>query len=184
MFDIAWSELLIIAVVAIVVVGPKDLPRLMRTFGHYAGKMRRAAADFQRQFDEAMRDSEVDEVRKAIESVRTTSTQTAVDLKAPIDKPLMLPTTPPPPVVPSTAPGTQALAAPPTIETASKPTARPKRASKPKAASPTSGSRKTASGKTKTAEIETTTANAKGVETADAKPAGARRRKKKAEGTA
>jgi len=89
MFDIGWSELLIIAVVAIVVVGPKDLPRLMRTFGHYAGKLRRAAADFQRQFEDAMRETELEEVKKAIDSVR--STDTVVDLKAPIDKPIMLP---------------------------------------------------------------------------------------------
>ena len=68
MFDIGWSELLVIAVVAIVVVGPKDLPKLMRGFGHYAGKLRRAASDFQRQFEEAMRESEIEEVRKAIES--------------------------------------------------------------------------------------------------------------------
>ena len=72
MFDIGWSELLVIAVVAIVVVGPKDLPRLMRTFGHYAGKLRRAAADFQRQFEDAMRETELEEVKKAIESVRST----------------------------------------------------------------------------------------------------------------
>ena len=89
MFDIGWSELLIIAVVAIVVVGPKDLPRLMRTFGHYAGKLRRAAADFQRQFEDAMRETELEEVKKAIDSVR--STETIVDLQAPIDKPIMLP---------------------------------------------------------------------------------------------
>ena len=57
MFDIGWSEILVIVVVAIVVVGPKDLPRLMRTFGRYAGKLRRAAAEFQRQFDDAMRDT-------------------------------------------------------------------------------------------------------------------------------
>ena len=89
MFDIGWSELLVIAVVAIVVVGPKDLPKLMRSFGHYAGKLRRAASDFQRQFEEAMRESEVEEVRKAIESVRTETP--SLDLKAPIDKPMMLP---------------------------------------------------------------------------------------------
>src|SRR3990170_7937820 len=89
MFDIGWSELLVIAVVAIVVVGPKDLPKLMRSFGHYAGKLRRAASDFQRQFEEAMRESELEEVRKAIESVRTETP--ALDLKAPIDKPIMLP---------------------------------------------------------------------------------------------
>ena len=62
MFDIGWSELLVIIVVAIVVVGPKELPKLMGTFGHYAGKLRRAAADFQRQFNEAMRETEVAEV--------------------------------------------------------------------------------------------------------------------------
>jgi sec-independent protein translocase protein TatB len=89
MFDIGWSELLVIAVVAIVVVGPKDLPKLMRSFGLYAGKLRRAASDFQRQFEEAMRESEVEEVRKAIESVRTETP--SLDLKAPIDKPMMLP---------------------------------------------------------------------------------------------
>lgn len=87
MFDIGWSELLVIAVVAIVVVGPKDLPKLMRGFGHYAGRLRRAAADFQRQFEEAMRESEVEEMRKAIESVKTEG----VDLNAPIDRPVMLP---------------------------------------------------------------------------------------------
>ncbi len=89
MFDIGWSELLVIAVVAIVVVGPKDLPRLMRTFGHYAGKLRRAAADFQRQFEDAMRETELEEVKKAIESVRTSTPE--IDLKAPVDKPIMLP---------------------------------------------------------------------------------------------
>jgi sec-independent protein translocase protein TatB len=90
MFDIGWSELLVIAVVAIIVVGPKDLPKLMRGFGHYAGKLRRAAADFQRQFEEAMRESEIEEVRKAIESVKAEP----LDLKAPIDKPVMLPKSP------------------------------------------------------------------------------------------
>ena len=89
MFDIGWSELLVIAVVAIVVVGPKDLPKLMRGFGHYAGKLRRAASDFQRQFEEAMRESEVEEIKKALESVRDETP--SLDLKASIDKPMMLP---------------------------------------------------------------------------------------------
>jgi sec-independent protein translocase protein TatB len=89
MFDIGWSELLVIAVVAIVVVGPKDLPKLMRGFGQYAGKLRRSASDFQRQFEEAMRESEVAEVKKAIESVRTETP--SLDLKAPVDEPVMLP---------------------------------------------------------------------------------------------
>lgn len=71
MFDIGWSELLVIAIVAIVVVGPKELPRLMRTFGHYAGKLRHAASDFQRQFEAAMAESEVDAVRKNIDGIRS-----------------------------------------------------------------------------------------------------------------
>jgi len=88
MFDIGWSEHLVIAVIAIVVVGPKDLPRLMRSFGYYAGKLRRAASDFQRQFEEAMREAELDEVRKTIESVRTE--MPSLDLNATIDKPIMV----------------------------------------------------------------------------------------------
>ena len=92
MFDIGWSELLVIAVVAIIVVGPKDLPRLMRTFGHYLGKVRHMAADFQRQFEEAVRDSEIDEVRKAMQDLHAQAS-------APIDNPLMVPkpVSPPPP---------------------------------------------------------------------------------------
>ena len=88
MFDIGWSELLVIAVVAIVVVGPKELPRLLRTFGRYAGKLKRAASDFQHQFEDAMRESELDEMRKALDDVR--STAESVDLGRPIDQPLML----------------------------------------------------------------------------------------------
>lgn len=67
MFDIGWSELLVIVVVAIIV--PKELPKLMRSISHYGGKLRRAAGDFQRQFEEAMRASEIEEVKKAIASV-------------------------------------------------------------------------------------------------------------------
>jgi sec-independent protein translocase protein TatB len=88
MFDIGWSELLVIAVVAIIVVGPKELPRLMRTFGHYVGKVRAMASDFQRQFEEAVRDSEIDEVRKAMQELHAQTP--AMDLRAPVDKPLMV----------------------------------------------------------------------------------------------
>jgi len=90
MLDIGWSELLVVAVVAIVVVGPKDLPKLMRTFGFYAGKIRRAAGDFRRQFEDAMAESEADEVRKNIEAIRA-NMGTTDDFTAPTDKPLMMP---------------------------------------------------------------------------------------------
>src|SRR3990170_4596133 len=139
MFDIGWSELLVIAVVAIVVVGPKDLPKLMRSFGHYAGKLRRAASDFQRQFEEAMRESEVEEVRKAIESVRTETP--SLDLKAPIDKPMMLPK---PAAAPEAEPAAKA-----------KPV-RKRGPAKPKIAEP-----KTASAKPKTASAKPKASGAK-----------------------
>src|SRR5581483_1818316 len=127
MFDIGWSELLVIAVVAIVVVGPKDLPRLMRTFGHYAGKLRRAAADFQRQFEDAMRETELEEVKKAIESVRNATPE--IDLKAPVDKPIMLPS---PSAEPAPAQANGKDAAPEAPQ--AKPAPKRKRTAKPKTA--------------------------------------------------
>jgi sec-independent protein translocase protein TatB len=90
MFDIGWSELLVIVIVAIVVVGPKDLPKLMRTFGHYAGKFRRAASDFQRQFEAAMAESEMDAVRKNIESIKEGIDKSVPDTPI-LSEPVMLP---------------------------------------------------------------------------------------------
>jgi sec-independent protein translocase protein TatB len=73
MFDIGWSEILVIAVVAIIVVGPKDLPRMLRTFGRMMGQVRRTANEFRRQFDDALRDAErqVDlaDTRKELQSI-------------------------------------------------------------------------------------------------------------------
>lgn len=137
MFDIGWSELLVIVVVAIVVVGPKELPKLMRTFGHYAGKLRRAASDFQRQFDEAMRDTEVAEVKKAIETMRTEAA--SLDLKATLDKPVMLPK---PAAAPAKVEETAPLA-PPAVQVTEvkaeiKPETKPKPARKSASAKPKS----------------------------------------------
>lgn len=75
MFDLGWSELLVIAVVAILVVGPRDLPRLLRNVGKFVGQMRRMANDFQRQFNEALKEAELDEVKKDIESVRSAASK-------------------------------------------------------------------------------------------------------------
>jgi len=66
MFDIGWSELLIVAVVAVVVIGPKELPRALRALGHWVSKARRMAGDFQRQFNEAIREAELDDVKKQV----------------------------------------------------------------------------------------------------------------------
>ena len=70
MFDIGWTELMVIAVVAIVVIGPKDLPAALRTFGKWTGKMKRMARDFQSQFNEALREAELDDVKKQVTDVK------------------------------------------------------------------------------------------------------------------
>jgi sec-independent protein translocase protein TatB len=69
MFDIGWTELVVIAVVAIVVIGPKDLPRAMRTVGQFTGKLKRMAREFQGQFNEAIREAELDDVKKSIQDL-------------------------------------------------------------------------------------------------------------------
>ncbi len=73
MFDIGWSELLVIAVVAIVVVGPKDLPDMLRNLGRGMKAMRRMAADFQGQFNEALREAELDDVKNEFTKLRSSA---------------------------------------------------------------------------------------------------------------
>ena len=69
MFDITSSKLLILGIVALLVIGPKDLPALLRTIGKYMGIIKRHAADFRSQFDEAMRESELEQLKKEVEKV-------------------------------------------------------------------------------------------------------------------
>ena len=70
MFEISWSELLILAVVTLLFVGPKELPVFLRTIGRYAGTLRRHASEFRSQFDAAMREAELDSVKKEMESMQ------------------------------------------------------------------------------------------------------------------
>jgi sec-independent protein translocase protein TatB len=70
MFDIGWTEMLVIAVVMIVVVGPKDLPKMLRTFGRTTAKMRAMAGDFQKQFNEALKEAELDDVKKSVDALK------------------------------------------------------------------------------------------------------------------
>ncbi|TWG95547.1 sec-independent protein translocase protein TatB [Mesorhizobium sp. J18] len=70
MFDVGWPELLVIAIVMIVVVGPKDLPRMLRQFGRTTAKLRAMAGDFRKQFDEALKEAELDEVRNIANEAR------------------------------------------------------------------------------------------------------------------
>jgi len=71
MFEVGWSEMLVIAVVMIVVVGPKDLPKMLRTMGRMTAKLRGMAGDFQRQFNEALKEAELDDVKKSVDSLRS-----------------------------------------------------------------------------------------------------------------
>ena len=71
MFEIGWTEMLVIAVVMIVVVGPKDLPGMLRTFGKTTKKLRAMAGDFQKQFNEALKEAELDDVKKSVDSLRS-----------------------------------------------------------------------------------------------------------------
>ena len=64
MFDIGYSELLLIAVVALVVIGPKDLPKAMRTVGHFVGRARGMARHYRAGFDTMMREAELEEMEK------------------------------------------------------------------------------------------------------------------------
>ncbi|HWU64113.1 MAG TPA: Sec-independent protein translocase protein TatB [Ensifer sp.] len=64
MLDIGWTELLVIAIVLIVVVGPKDLPPMLRAFGKMTKRLRVMAGEFRQQFDEALREAELDDVRQ------------------------------------------------------------------------------------------------------------------------
>ncbi|GAB4351122.1 MAG: hypothetical protein Kow0026_07960 [Oricola sp.] len=68
--DFGWSELLVIAIILIVIVGPKDLPKMLRTFGKTTASLRKMAGDFRRQFDEALKEAELDDVRQIANDVR------------------------------------------------------------------------------------------------------------------
>ena len=86
MFDISWSELLILGVVTLVFVGPKELPTLMRTLGKYAGVVRRHANEFKSQFDAAMREAELETMREEVEKMQTSINTEVMRATANIDE--------------------------------------------------------------------------------------------------
>jgi sec-independent protein translocase protein TatB len=80
MFDIAWSEMLVIGAVALVVIGPKDLPKALRSVGEAVGKIKRMAAEFQGQFNDAMKEAELHDLKKQVEDIGgSVQTATKVD---------------------------------------------------------------------------------------------------------
>ena len=71
MLDIGWMELMVVGIVALLVVGPKELPTLLRTIGRYIGMAKRQADQFRAQFDEAIRDSEFEDLKKEMDDLRS-----------------------------------------------------------------------------------------------------------------
>jgi sec-independent protein translocase protein TatB len=122
MFDIGWSEMLVVGVVALVVIGPKELPAALRTAGRMVGKARGIASEFRQHWDDAMREADLDEIRKKAEEatgfgsgigdVKSTM-ENLIDPKGEIAEAAKVSETPSieaPPVVAETAPTTPAPA--------------------------------------------------------------------------
>ena len=107
MFDIGWPELLVVAIVLIVVVGPKDLPPMLRAFGRTTKKLRAMASEFRGQFDEALREADLDDVKKTFDDARKLNPMqsirdavnplkdTAKDIKADLEKAVNTPSSTP-----------------------------------------------------------------------------------------
>jgi sec-independent protein translocase protein TatB len=72
MFDLSWTELLIIGVVALIAIGPKELPGVLRAIGQWMGKVRRMASEFQGQFNEAMREAELADLKQQVDDLKDT----------------------------------------------------------------------------------------------------------------
>jgi sec-independent protein translocase protein TatB len=70
MFDIGWSEFAVIAVVALIAIGPKELPGVLRMVGQWVAKARKMAGEFQGQFQEAMREAEMADLKKSFDEVK------------------------------------------------------------------------------------------------------------------
>jgi len=77
--DIGWSELAVIAILALVIIGPKDLPRVMRTMGKWMQKARSISREFQSSIDEVIREADLEDARKTIESARNLGAENALD---------------------------------------------------------------------------------------------------------
>jgi len=78
MLDIGWTELLVIAVILIVVVGPKDLPPMIRAFGKMTKRLRQTAGEFRAQFDEALREAELDDLKNSVNDIKSLNPANAI----------------------------------------------------------------------------------------------------------
>lgn len=69
MLDLSWGELVLIGMVALIVIGPKELPTVLRTMGQWLSRIRRMASEFQGQFQDAMREAEFSDLKKQVDSI-------------------------------------------------------------------------------------------------------------------
>src|SRR5437868_11845043 len=94
MFDISWGKLVIIGVVALLVIGPKELPAVLRQLGQAMAKIRRMAAEFQGQFQDAMREAEMADLKKQFDETTSglQSTFDTTDIKNELEKMIQDPT--------------------------------------------------------------------------------------------
>jgi sec-independent protein translocase protein TatB len=92
MFDLSWSHILIFLIVALVVVGPKDMPRLLRMVGQWVGRARSMANEFRKSFDEMARQSELDELRAEIENLRRERplSEFENEMNKPVEEPVLM----------------------------------------------------------------------------------------------
>lgn len=86
MFDLTSSKLLILGLVALIVVGPKELPMLLRTIGKYMGMIRRQANEFRAQFDDAMRETELEQLKKDVEGMGRDMQATVRDAELSVER--------------------------------------------------------------------------------------------------
>ncbi|MEI8144333.1 MAG: Sec-independent protein translocase protein TatB [Alphaproteobacteria bacterium] len=83
MFDLSWGEIAVIGAVALIVIGPKELPGVLRGLGQSLAKLRRMASDFQYQFNQALQEAEVDKVKDQFNSINNT-----IDAAKPVFNPI------------------------------------------------------------------------------------------------
>ncbi len=79
MFDLGWSEMAIIMLVALIVIGPRDLPRVARTVGRWSAKGRSLMREFQRSLDEMAREAELDDIKKEIDKAGRTDLRKTIE---------------------------------------------------------------------------------------------------------
>ena len=119
MFDIAWSELLVIGAIALIVLGPKDLPKALKLFTYWTRKARGMVRDFQGHVDEIVREAELDEVKRELEKATNPDfVARAIDPSGSIENALKIeePPTPaalPPAAAPAAEPAATTPATPP-----------------------------------------------------------------------